>query len=363
MKTINNYILKQFLIYTFLGLLIFTFILLIDKIFDLISLIINQGINLKNVFSLLGYTLPPLLSLTIPMAFLFGILLTYNRLTQNNEIVALKSSGINLLVIAKPILIFSFLTSIFLLFFNNYIAPAKEYQFNFFSQQLLTDKQRFILEEKTFIDLNNYEIFVNKIDDSSMKGIIIYQLRKEQLPILITAMEGNFQKKEDQKLLFNLYNGNICTPNINNPSIYDYLKFNNYTFTIDLSLQKSPFRQKKIREMTTPELNQEIIRLKEKNIPPPNYNPLLVEKHLRNVVAFASFFFCILGIPLGLKGGKGGKSMGIALCIILIFIYYLLLMWGINLGEKVNSNPAIFVWIPNIFLGIIGIYLNFKINK
>ena len=74
------------------GDLIFTFLLLVDKIFDLTDLIINKGVPVHLVLQLLGYILPAFLVLTIPIGFLLAILVAFGRLSADMEVVALKAS-------------------------------------------------------------------------------------------------------------------------------------------------------------------------------------------------------------------------------------------------------------------------------
>ena len=105
-KTTYLYILKEIIPIFLIGLMTFTIILLMDKIFKLIELIINRGGNIKNILMLLIYIAPSFLTFTIPIAVLLGILLAFGRLSGDSEIIAFKASGISLYQLFIPISFF-----------------------------------------------------------------------------------------------------------------------------------------------------------------------------------------------------------------------------------------------------------------
>src|SRR3954470_2381393 len=94
MKILSRYILAEFLQNLLLGLVIFTFVLLLDHLFELIDLLLNKGVGLGLTLQLLGLLLPSSLQLTLPMACLLAALLTYGRLSENNEVTAFRASGL-----------------------------------------------------------------------------------------------------------------------------------------------------------------------------------------------------------------------------------------------------------------------------
>jgi lipopolysaccharide export system permease protein len=120
-KTLYLYIWKEILPIFFIGLMTFTIILLMDKIFKLIELIINRGGNVTNILMLLLFIAPSFLTFTIPTAVLLGILLTLGRLSGDSEVTAFKASGISLYQLYIPIAIFSisaYLITSFLVFYG-----------------------------------------------------------------------------------------------------------------------------------------------------------------------------------------------------------------------------------------------------
>src|SRR6185295_105196 len=105
-RIIDRYIWKELIAPFFLGMIIGTFLLLIDRIFDMMDLIINKGVPVHLVTLLFLYLLPSILVLTIPIGVLFAILVAFGRLSSDMEIVALKACGVSPLRLLWPVLAF-----------------------------------------------------------------------------------------------------------------------------------------------------------------------------------------------------------------------------------------------------------------
>src|SRR5438477_8794824 len=123
MKIFPRYILKFFVANLFLGLLIFTFVLLLDHLFELADLLLNKGVGIWLTLQLLFLLLPSSLTLTLPMSTLLAALLTFGRLSENNEITAVRASGLAAWSYVKTPLFASCFIVLFLIPFNTLWAP------------------------------------------------------------------------------------------------------------------------------------------------------------------------------------------------------------------------------------------------
>ncbi|MDY6850492.1 MAG: LptF/LptG family permease, partial [Thermodesulfobacteriota bacterium] len=95
-RIIPLYLIRELLPPFFVNLLVFTFVLLLAKVLELTELVVVKGVEPATIMKLLGYSIPFLLSLTIPMSTLLAVLLTFLRLSGDNEITVLKSAGVSL---------------------------------------------------------------------------------------------------------------------------------------------------------------------------------------------------------------------------------------------------------------------------
>jgi len=360
MKVLHRYIITEFIPPTFLALFVFTFVLTMERIFESINLLISKGVSLSSVLQLLGYALPSILVYSIPMAILAGTLLCFGRLSSDNEIIAVQASGVSLYSLFFPVIILSFIVSIFLVSFNERIAPQSYNQFRKLYYQIIHKNPVLKLEERSFLEIKDYMLYVEKVKQKKGKlsGIIMYEMKKEGFPTLITAQQGNMISNE-QQVVFRLFDGSIQQKDKDDPNKYSITYFKNYDISLDLT-QTPPPKAKRIRQMEKSELLQEIKRLKRDNIPT---HSLEVEYHQRKSIAFAAFVFCLIGIPLGIKTRQKGKSIGFGLSLVLSLLYWFLLVEGITLGERGIIPPFFGVWIANLIIGIAGTWMIYRTVK
>lgn len=125
--TLYRYLLKELFPAFALGLVGFTFVLLTGRILQLTELFVNKGIPMSYILKLLYYLLPSFLVLTIPMATLLSVLLTFNRLSGDNEITAFKASGVSLYQMTPPVLMLAFLAYAATTVLSLYSLPKANY--------------------------------------------------------------------------------------------------------------------------------------------------------------------------------------------------------------------------------------------
>lgn len=364
MKILTKYILRETLASFLLALAIFTFILLMDRIFDLVNMVISKGVGLLVIGRLLSYTLPFTLTLSIPMATLLAILLALGRLNQDNEITAIRASGVSTLTIMRPLLIASCLLSLLSIYFGDRLVPATNHKFKNLYAEIIFKQPVLKLEEHTFIEIKDTKLYFDEINknDSTFKGVIIYQKEKDSLPLMIIAEHGNFRGDSQRGLVLTLYNGVRHLVDKNDLFKYNRIYFNSYMLSINMeqNAAQNAIRYKSLREMSKRELKAEIKRLREQKF---SGSTIEVEYHMRNVISFACLTFALIGIPLSLRPKQTAKGLGWGLSIILISVYYLLLIMGVTLGERGLLKPGLAVWLPNIILGAFGLHLSHKVIR
>jgi lipopolysaccharide export system permease protein len=135
LKLIDRYLFKEMTPPFFIGLLIYSFVLLMNQLLQLSELFIARGVSFGVTMKLLLYLVPAILAFTVPMSVLMGVLAGLSRMSSDSEITALKTLGVRPLRMLRPLLVFAFagwvLTSVMTL----YLAP----HFNFKWIQTLTE--------------------------------------------------------------------------------------------------------------------------------------------------------------------------------------------------------------------------------
>lgn len=397
-RLLDRYFIKEFIPPFAFSLFALTFILLMDQLFRLIDLIVRKGLALDIVGQILIYTLPLIVSYTAPMAILVAIVMSFGRFSQDNEILALKTSGISFFSIMKTPFILVFAFMVFLIFFNNNLLPEANHRIRNLLLDVARKRPAVRLPEGIFTnEFPGYTIYIRKKDERSSKifDITIYDLRNN---LIITSPNGELKSIEEEDILrFILYNGEFH-------QLIDSVKYQKTKFTkqiINMQLNTDLIRkERKYRsedELDAQSLNQKLIEINkeitviEKDITIigqdavakfikgdtnilevacfqmeqklsvikgkiRNRSRYLIELNKKFSLAFACIVFLLMGAPLGYLFKRGGVA-GILLGIMFFSLYYIMVLSGQELADRRNFSPFWAMWLPNFIILIPGIFL------
>jgi len=164
-----------------------TFVLLLDEIINLLNLIIEKDLDFLTIINIFSLALPFLLALSIPMSVLMATILAFGRLSVDSEIIAIKSGGINIFRLVRPIYLLAILLSLFMVYFNNKILPDTNHKFSNLRMQVSMQKPMKIISPGEYIDFGKYTVIVEETTEEEMRGIIIYDRSYTQFPKTIVA--------------------------------------------------------------------------------------------------------------------------------------------------------------------------------
>ena len=363
-KILHKYILKEFIgAFTF-GLIIFSVVLLLDQIFQLIDLFLSKGVSFFLISQLFVLIIPNILSLTIPMAILFGALLSYGRFSEDNEITVMKATGITYKTLSMPIVIFVVFISLGLVYFNHYLSPSTYKYFRTLYKKILTEAPLAKFNAKTITEVGHYKIYAHEVDSkkNTLTGINIYKFEKienknkdkqtDHIPWRIAASYGTIGVDKDIVVL-NLYDGYWQRTDPNELGCMIHMNFKKYKFTIPINSNMN-FSDTSLRELNSKQIRKKIKDFSINNL---EKNIYTNEYWLRWTVALAPIVFVLIAIPIGIMAGKGGKAIGFGMSLVVIFIYYLFLVISMNVGEKGYIPSCYIMWLPNFILAIVGTIL------
>src|SRR2546422_6578070 len=202
MLILRNYVLRQHLVPFLLGFGVVTFILEMDVMFDYLDLVVNRGVAAGVVAQLFLLSLGYIVALSVPCAVLVAVLMTFGRLSQDNEITALRAAGVNLGSILVGPLLGAAGLAVGLTLFNNHVLPGANHAF----ANLLIDIGRMRptvkLQEGVFItDFPGYNLLVQSVNGrtNEMRGVTIYQFNPDGSPTTILANRGFLSYTPDGK--------------------------------------------------------------------------------------------------------------------------------------------------------------------
>lgn len=391
MRILYRYILKENLSAFGLGVLLLTFILMMDRFFDLIDLIIGKGLHPGIVLETLFLSLPFILALTIPMAVLVGTIVAFGRFSQDQELIALQASGIGFFTCTVPVLLASVLLACGLVFFNNYILPESNHRMKNLMIDISQKKPAVKIKEGIFIpDFPGYRIYIEHIDPKHSKiyGVTIYETKSGNSSRIISATDGEIEFSAGKRLFtISLNEGEIHEIDEKNPERSLFLRFKKHTINIPMNLEmvrkerefrsdrelsagamlriveklkkEIEVREAKLREDDSKKAEKIRIEIESRRR---QINKYLVEIHKKYAIPVACIVFVLVGAPVGYWLRRGGLGIGMGVSIGFFLLYYVGLIAGEEIADRGLVSPWLSMWLPNILLGGVGVVLTYLTN-
>jgi lipopolysaccharide export system permease protein len=364
MKILRNYILREFLGPLLLCLGVLTFIMvLIGNLKRIADLVINKGVDLFSVIQIFIYLTPYIVTYTLPISVLVAVLLALGRLSGDNEVIAIRSSGINVFKLVLPLLTIGLILSLALAAFNDRAASYAHFAYRRTLQEMGIKNPTAAFEEGVFIDsFKRYVLFIYHVDQKKnrLNNIRIYEPQGDDRPTrTIVAKSGEFITIPGKSVIkLKLTDGTSDEPDPDNPTNFYKLNFRTYFMNLDIAQMQDKVVEKKYKEMTIHELKKEAARLKAEGISPA---PLITKIHEKLALAFSCFVFMLLGSSLGIITRRREKSINIGIAVLIIICYYPMYIGFVALAMQGILPPALALWIPNIIFTAVGGFLTYKL--
>ena len=345
----------------FIGLMTLTIILLMDKIFKLIELIVTKGTSSTQILKLLFYIAPSFLIFTIPMSVLVATLLSFGRLSSDNEITAFKASGVSLYQLFSPIIYFSVVAYFITTFLVFYALPWGNRGFINTLYAIAQTKADIDIKERVFNDdFEGLVVYVEKvpIQGRKMEGVLIHDEREKGQSNTIFSTEGYlFNDPKSQEVVLRLVQGEIHRFELKTQT-YHRIQFDTYDLKLELAKTFEAIGRKlREHEMSIDEIEAKIDKMKKEG---KNTASQEVELHRRFAVPFACIVFAIIGVPMGIQPSRSGRSHGFVFSILIFLGYYIALTASEMFAVSGALPPFLAGWAPNVLFGSFGIYLLVK---
>jgi lipopolysaccharide export system permease protein len=359
----NIYILKELIITLLISIGVLTFILVLSRLGKMTDLVINKGVGFADILLIIVYSTPPYLTFTLPMAFLLSIIVVLGRLSSENEILVLKSSGVNLKNLFVPIFILGlFITFCGLL--NTNLLLLKSGQL-FRNTLINVIKKGISIDDKegVFNDtIPGIVIYIDKVDTQKkfLSGVVISDDRDKEVKQTVSAKKGFININPDTlDLYFALEDGNLHRWEKTN-DIYRTIAFDNYTFSMNLSsmIRSGGELRKSWYEMDRKELKKNLALAKNDD---ERYD-IFLEIYKKISIPISPLAFIFLTIPLGVKRRIEGRFSGTLYSLLVFILYYVLMAFTENMGKTIHLPAIITAFLPNIFIVAMGFYLLKHIN-
>jgi lipopolysaccharide export system permease protein len=362
MSRTNRYIIKEILTPTLICLLVFTMVLLVGRLMKLVDLVVNKGVSLGEIFILFGTMLPTFLNITLPLAFLMGIMIGLSRMSADSETVALKAAGIGLGQIARPIIalaiVFSMLTGVAAIWLKPWGYRAFRNQVFAITMQKATigfQKQVFMKQ------FDNLILYADDIDGRSglMSGLFIVE-KKPESSMVIFADQGNILTDEAaENISIQLNDGTIHRQQKGTDSAYQLIHFQNYNVQPNFGETGKQSTAQQRRFIKTKEISSGKLW---KSISNPDETTskklatLKSELHSRLVSPLAPLLFALFALPFSIQSHRSGKSGGFVIGLVIYLCYYLMLSLAQTFTADAGLSPVVTFWLPHLMLIAAGFY-------
>ena len=411
LKTLHKYITGQVLAALLLTVAVFAFVvLLLNVLKDVLPLLFGGHVPLVLVAKAIGLLMPFACVYALPMGFITATLLVFGRFSADQELTAMRASGVSLLSLITPVLLLSLFCCGLSAWFNLDLGPRSRVKFVNLRFELLHDLANAQIPEGQMInDFPGFQVYIEKNNGGDLQGIRILRLQTPTNGAVLTyAPRGRFTTDRAlNQLVVDLVEPRIINPSARGTTINS---LGEWRFNFSTTAVTNRVFKPKISDMTFGQLREErrgleteLRELKQLNFSAANAgSPATLEglkqlnlavgtnaspaataallreetnirlrsservrvaMHQEIAFSFACFGFTLVGIPLGIRVHRRETNIGIALALGLVAVYYGFTMLGGSLAARPELYPHLILWLPNFLFQGIGAALLWRANR
>jgi len=231
-KIFHRYILKEHLVPFTLALVVLLFLLLTNFLLRAIDRFLGKGLGLGILVEYVTLNLAWIAALAVPMAVLVATLMSFGRMSHDNEITAMRTSGLSYASIIRPALIFGMLICLALIYFNNQVLPNANHKARLLSTDINRKRPDLAIEVGVFVDdLPSYGMMARDREGTIFKDILIYSKDNRTNQMTIFADQGTMEIIDDA-ILLHLEDGEIHELALPDHNEYRRLKFEQHRIVV-----------------------------------------------------------------------------------------------------------------------------------
>ena len=353
MRILDRYIVREIFRHALLGLVVFTFVFFVPQLVRLMELLVRHAGSGGQLVKLFACLFPGVLTFTVPMAILVGVLLGLGRMSADSEIIALTALGIGRRRILLPVAVLALTGVLITAAMTLWAGPLALRTFRSIEADLIANQVSFQVQPRVFDErFPNTVLYVNDVSASGTKwnGVFLAETRdgdNSQLTLAENAIV--IAEPQQGKLELHLQGGATHEFNRQDPNHYSVTQFGQS----DLPIEVTGLLPSKQRSLS----NQERSLTQLWADQTASWREARVELHRRIAFPFACLFFALVAVPLGSQPRRGGRAAGTLLAVLLIASYYLLFVFGASLARHGTVPVAAGIWIANLALGVLGLIL------
>ena len=350
MSVIKRYLTREILKQFGLVLLAVVTIYVVVDFFEKSDNFVKAGLPVSRTLTFFALNTPYIISQIVPIGLLLSIIIVFSLMNKNNELLALKSGGISLLSLVRPVLVLGVVTAVALFFFTDRLVPKATVKANSIWVEEVQKKSLMSSREKNIWIKGNRRIthitYYNPVKQRIYDVSVSFFDDRFRLSRKIDAEEGVFQDGEWLLLDLIEQSRDAATSGYNIA----------YRKALNLSLDFDPADLAKVvrkpEEMSYTELQAYIRKVEEEG-----YDATIhkVNLHAKPAFAFVCIIMGFIGTGLAVRKGKNkGIFFSIAYGIAIAFFYWIVHSFCLSLGYGEMLPALISAWVANFIFLILG---------
>ena len=392
MRLIDRYIGREILISSVLAVFVLNIVLVLVEIFrKLLPFILDHNVPLFYLVTILMSLLPTALVYSIPWGFLTAVLLVFGRLSAGNELTAMRTAGLSIWRIARPVLVLAVAASGLCLWIDLYVAPKYLQSLQTaFVQMAKSDPSSVFTGDQVISEFPGRKIFVGKKMGNQLENIRVFELDEDNKPVrVVYARAGTLETDtENRQIIMNLEGSRYEQRDYAQPDdltkIHDGITIDNFPLAISLDeLYTRKQGRRKPEAFLYAELRDELERKREKlgadraalkETHEDQYRAAIhndaaqitataTELNKRFSFSLACVTFALIGIPLGITAQRQETTVGFALSLLVALTYFLIIIVVNAFHEKPRVHPEVLIWLPNVIFLLLGGVLFYRLSR
>jgi LPS export ABC transporter permease LptF/LPS export ABC transporter permease LptG len=340
-----------------LGFFAYTFVLLIRTVYFLADFFVRRSATFGEVLRLVALSLPWIVVLTLPMAFLVGVLVGVGRLSGDSEVIAMRACGVGPRAVYVPALGAGLALSVVVFLIYNEVLPRANDALTRSMARVAATSVVNVVHPRIFREARpGLTLYFDRTgaEGRSLEGVFVKLGDDLELSRIVVARRGALTLEGD-RLWLDLSQSTLHEYDPADPSRYRTNRNQTQRILLagDLAAASSRIAyDKSLRSQSISELARTAARVRSQSLV--NYRMAWVEIHKKFSIPFACLAFAVIGIPLAQSSRRGGRGSGFAVSLAIIVLYYVLLSGGETWGEEGRMAPWLAMWLPNLVLLAVG---------
>ena len=406
-RTIDRYILNEFLISFTVAFLFFFCTFFINQLLVLAEEIFSKKVPFGDVVRFIVFSLPSILALSLPFGALVGSLMAMGRLSSDNEILAFRACGVAQFRILRPLVVIGAVLFLISFAMNDYFLPLGNIRLGSMYRKILYTNPGIELEPYSVKRYQDTVIVTGDIEENVIRNITIFDKNENQEKRVITARSGSLEESRTQKGVISIRLEDVFSHSSDAAAAdsYEFTSSKTMIYNILLKDFSASFINPGPREMRSIDVWKEIQLMDEKyrlqvaererqtrrhffdlamevrylrdfgpNDPAlygsrqanlsgahsiysrsrdrkfvdRNLQLYRLEFHKKFSIPFSCVVFVLFAFPVGLLAKKSGRAVGFGIGLLMASLYWWLLLIGHTLGIRLELPPAFAMWFPNL---------------